>query len=116
MPVRTPKRPPARARNTTRCANWTVDEIVHRPIEAIDPYARNVRRHSDAQIALVAGSIRTFGFLNPILVDRDDCIVAGHCRHAAAQRLGLETVPTIRADHLTPAQIRAYRITDNCAR
>ena len=77
------------------------------------PYARNSRTHSDAQVAKLAASIKEFGFLNPVIVDGDNGIIAGHGRILAAQKLGLEAVPTIEADHLTEAQRRAYVIADN---
>ena len=77
------------------------------------PYARNSRTHSDAQVAKIAASIREFGFLNPIIVDGQKGIIAGHGRVMAAQKLGLETLPVIEAGHLTDAQRRAYIIADN---
>jgi ParB-like chromosome segregation protein Spo0J len=77
------------------------------------PYARNSRTHSDAQVAKLAASIREFGFLNPIIVDGANGIIAGHGRVLAAQKLGMETLPCIEADHLTDAQRRAYIIADN---
>lgn len=77
------------------------------------PYARNSRTHSDAQVAKLAASIREFGFLNPIIVDGQKGIIAGHGRVMAAQKLGMETLPCIEADHLTDAQRRAYVIADN---
>lgn len=77
------------------------------------PYARNSRTHSDAQVAKLAASIREFGFLNPIITDGENGIVAGHGRVMAAQKLGLETLPCIEAGHLTDAQKRAYIIADN---
>jgi ParB-like chromosome segregation protein Spo0J len=77
------------------------------------PYARNSRTHSDAQLAKLAASIREFGFLNPIIVDGQNGIIAGHGRVMAAQKLGMETLPCIEAAHLTDAQRRAYVIADN---
>lgn len=87
--------------------------IIDLPTGDLVPYGRNARRHSDKQIDLIARSIRAFGFVNPILIDRDRNIIAGHGRYEAAKRLGRATVPTILIDHLDPAQIRAYRIADN---
>jgi hypothetical protein len=84
-----------------------------RPIELLIPYARNSRTHSEAQISKIAASIREFGFLNPVIVDGDNGIIAGHGRILAAQRLGMESVPTVEASHLTEAQKRAYIIADN---
>lgn len=77
------------------------------------PYARNSRTHSDEQVAKIAASIREFGFLNPVIVDGDNGIIAGHGRIMAAQKLGMTEVPTIEASHLTDAQRRAYVIADN---
>ena len=77
------------------------------------PYARNARTHSDAQVAQLAASIREFGFTNPILVDGERGVIAGHGRLLAARKLGLTEVPTIELSHLTPAQRRAYVLADN---
>lgn len=77
------------------------------------PYARNSRTHSDEQVAQIASSIREFGFTNPVLIDAEDGIIAGHGRVMAANRLGLNEVPCIRLSHLTEAQKRAYVIADN---
>lgn len=77
------------------------------------PYARNSRTHTDDQIAKVAASIKEFGFLNPVIIDGDNGIIAGHCRVMAASKLGMDEVPTIEASHLTEAQRRAYIIADN---
>ena len=83
------------------------------PIERLIPYARNSRTHSDAQIAQVAASIREFGFTNPVLIDAEDGIIAGHGRVMAARKLGLAEVPCIRLAHLSETQKRAYIIADN---
>ena len=83
------------------------------PIERLIPYARNSRTHSDAQVAQVAASIREFGFTNPVLIDAEDGIIAGHGRVLAARKLGLEKVPCIRLAHLSETQKRAYIIADN---
>ena len=77
------------------------------------PYASNSRTHSDAQIAQIAASIREFGWTNPILIDGDNGLIAGHGRLLAARKLGLEEVPAIILDHLTKAQQRALVIADN---
>ena len=84
-----------------------------RPTADLVPAARNARRHSPKHVQQIAASIRQFGFVNPILVDPRGKVVAGHGRLAAAKQLGLEQVPTIRIDHLTEEQLRAYRIADN---
>jgi len=77
------------------------------------PYARNTRTHSEAQVAQIAGSIREFGFTNPVLIDGENGIIAGHGRVMAAQKLGLDKVPCIRLGYLTETQKRAYIIADN---
>ena len=82
-------------------------------VEALIPYVRNARTHSDEQVSQVAGSIREFGFTNPVLVGADNDIIAGHGRIMAAKKLGLEKVPCIRLGYLTEAQKRAYVIADN---
>ena len=87
--------------------------IDYRPIASLIPYARNARTHSEAQVALIAGSIREFGFTNPVLVDGANGIIAGHGRVLAARKLGLATVPVIELAHLTEAQKRAYVLADN---
>jgi site-specific DNA-methyltransferase (adenine-specific) len=77
------------------------------------PYAKNSRTHSDAQVAQIAGSIKEFGFNNPVLIDEDNGIIAGHGRVLAAQKLGLQAVPCIRLAHLSDTQRKAYVIADN---
>lgn len=77
------------------------------------PYVGNTRTHDEKQVAQVAASIKEFGFTNPILVDGENGIIAGHGRLLAAQKLGMESVPCLRIDHLTDAQRRAYVIADN---
>jgi len=88
-------------------------KVCYQKAEALKPYGGNARTHTDKQIAQIAASIGKFGFNNPVLVDNENRIVAGHGRLAAAKRLGLETVPTIRLDHLSDAERRAYVIADN---
>lgn len=83
------------------------------PIADLIPYARNSRTHSDEQIAQVAASIREFGFTNPVLIDAEDGIIAGHGRVMAARKLNMTDVPCIRLGHLTETQKRAYIIADN---
>lgn len=82
-------------------------------VKTLVPYARNSRTHSPQQVDKIAASIREFGFLNPIIVDGQSGIIAGHGRVMAAQKLGLATLPVIEAAHLTEAQRRAYVIADN---
>ncbi|HZT28786.1 MAG TPA: DNA methyltransferase [Gemmataceae bacterium] len=83
------------------------------PVEKLIPYARNARTHSDAQVAQIAASIMAFGFNNPILVDTNAGIIAGHGRLLAARKLRMEHVPVVVLDHLTETQRRAYVLADN---
>jgi len=94
-------------------SSWLADKIEQWPTAKLVPYARNARTHSDAQVAQIAASIAEFGFTNPILAGSDGVIVAGHGRLAAAQKLGLEVVPVVVLDHLSPTQRRALVIADN---
>ena len=82
-------------------------------VDRLIPYARNSRTHSEAQVAQISGSIREFGFTNPVLIDADGGIIAGHGRVMAARQLGMSEVPCIRLGHLSEAQKRAYIIADN---
>ena len=82
-------------------------------VKKLIPYANNSRTHTDEQIAKVMASIKEFGFINPILITDEYVVTAGHCRLIAAQRLGLEKVPCIKENYLTPAQRKAYVIADN---
>ena len=83
------------------------------PVGALIPYANNARTHSEAQVAQIAGSIREFGFNNPVLVDGENGIIAGHGRVLAARKLGLAEVPVIELTHLTEMQRKAYILADN---
>jgi len=100
----------------TSALEWTDRanlKIDYRTPASLTPAIRNARTHSRKQITQIAASIRQFGFVNPILVDSDGAIVAGHGRVAAAKSLGLATVPTIRLGHLSAAQRQAYILADN---
>ncbi len=87
--------------------------IEHLPLASLTAYGRNARAHNDRQITKLAGLIRSVGFLVPIIVDEHHVIIAGHGRWAAAQQIGLKQVPVIRAGHLTPHQVQAFRLADN---
>ena len=87
-------------------------DIIDLPIKAIKPYKNNPR-HNDKAVEYVANSIREFGFKQPIVIDDQYEIVCGHTRWKAAKAIGLETVPCVMADDLTPEQIQAYRLADN---
>ena len=88
-------------------------KIIQVEIEKLIPYARNSRTHSDDQVAQIAGSIKEFGWTNPILVDGENGIIAGHGRLAAARKLGMKKIPVIELAHLTETQKRALVIADN---
>lgn len=87
--------------------------ITYRSPDELVAYTRNARKHPERQLVALAASIREFGFNVPVLVDGDDVIIAGHARVEAAKRVGLAEVPTISAAHMSPAQVKAYRLADN---
>lgn len=87
--------------------------IVYRPLSELIPYARNARTHSDEQVAQIAASIREWGWTNPVLIDGERGIIAGHGRVLAARKLGMEEVPTIELGTMSDAQRRAYILADN---
>ena len=91
----------------------TAKRIEMWPLNRLVPYERNARTHSPEQVAQIVASIQEFGFTNPLLVDGNDGILAGHGRLAAAKDMGLAEVPVIVLDHLTPTQRRAYILADN---
>lgn len=82
-------------------------------ISALRPYPKNAWTHSPKQIRQIAKSIKSFGFTNPVLIDKDNCILAGHGRVEAAKLAGLTEVPAVVISHLTPAQKKAYILADN---
>lgn len=87
-------------------------KVQYWPIDEVHPYPNNPRNNDDA-VEYVANSIREFGWQQPIVVDTDGTIIAGHTRHKAAKLLGMDTVPVVVAENLTPAQVNAYRLADN---
>lgn len=89
------------------------DNLEFVPVENLIPYARNSRTHSDAQVAQIAASIKEFGFTNPVLIDEENGIIAGHGRLLAARKLGMEEVPCLRLRYLSGIQKQAYIIADN---
>jgi len=91
----------------------TRPEIEMLAVDRLVPYAKNAKKHDDRQVAAIAGSIREFGFTNPVLIDGQDGIIAGHGRVLGARKAGLSEVPCIRLAHLTDAQRRAYILADN---
>ena len=93
--------------------NGELKEIKSVPISELIPYVNNARKHSEKQIQQIASSIKEFGFNNPILIDSENGIIAGHGRMEGARLLGLESVPCIEVKHLTEAQKKAFIIADN---
>jgi len=93
--------------------SWPADKVERRPISALVPYARNARTHSEAQVAQIAASMREWGWTNPVLVDEEGMIIAGHGRVLAARKLGLDEVPVMVAEGWTDSQKRAYVLADN---
>lgn len=88
-------------------------EVEYLPPDQVRPYPQNARRHSGKQVGEIAGSIARNGFTNPVLIDADRVIIAGHGRYAAALELSLPQIPCIRLTRLSPQQVRAYRLADN---
>ena len=88
-------------------------KVANRNLADLTPYAGNAKKHDSTQIANVAESIRQFGFVQPIVIDRNGVIVIGHCRALAAEKLGMQEVPCVCVDDLTPEQVNALRIVDN---
>jgi DNA modification methylase len=88
-------------------------KIEWQSVDKLIPYAKNARTHSDEQVAQIAGSIKEFGFNNPVLVDKDNSIIAGHGRLMAARKLGMDKVPVVQLGHMTEAQRKAYVLADN---
>ena len=88
-------------------------QIENKLISDLIPYANNAREHSEEQVLQIASSIKEFGFNNPVLIDKDNGIIAGHGRLEAAKKLGMTEVPTIRLEHLTDTQKKAFILADN---
>lgn len=88
-------------------------KVVEKSIKDLKPYEKNTKKHDQTQIDNVAESIRQYGFVQPIVIDKNNEVVIGHCRLLAAEQLNLETVPCVRVDDLTDEQVKALRIVDN---
>lgn len=88
-------------------------EVKKRTLSSITAYGKNAKKHDKRQINNVAESIKQYGFVQPIVIDRDGVIVIGHCRALAARKLGMEEVPCVCVDDLTPKQVNALRLVDN---
>ena len=89
------------------------DNIVYKPIKELKPYKKNAKKHPKTQVEQIANSIKEFGFTQPVLIDKDNNVVAGHGRVLGAKKAGLTEVPTLCLDDLTEEQIKAYRLADN---
>lgn len=87
--------------------------VVEREVDKLIPYSKNAKKHDETQISNVAESIKQFGFVQPVVVDKNGVIVIGHCRTLAAKKLGMKTVPCVMVDELTDEQVKALRIIDN---
>lgn len=88
-------------------------EVKEKSVKELKPYAKNAKKHDKTQIANVAKSIEKYGFVQPIVIDRENVIVIGHCRYEAAKKLKLDKVPCVCVDDLTPEEINALRLVDN---
>lgn len=87
--------------------------IEYLPVKQLHEYSRNAKKHPTDQVEHIANSIREFGFRQPLVIDKENVLVIGHGRLLAAKKLGLDTVPCVRADDLTDEQIKAFRLADN---
>src|SRR5215207_6937211 len=110
---------PARRNETRKKSANSADQLMRHkslevlPISKLQPYARNARVHSKKQIRQIADSILRFGFTNPVLIDNENTILAGHCRVAAARLLGMDQVLCLRIENMSAAEKRAYVLADN---
>src|SRR5215831_4846903 len=112
MKERTHSRSPLRSTDHNSNSGLNL-KIVYCRIDKLKPDPANPRRHPKKQVRQIRNSIEVFGFVVPILIDRDGNVVAGHGRLQAAKELGMTEVPMLCLDHLTPAQVRAFMIADN---
>ena len=87
--------------------------IVYKNIKELKPYKKNAKKHSKEQVEQIANSIKEFGFTQPVIIDKNNCVVAGHGRILGAKKAGLKQVPTVCLEDLTEEQIKAYRLVDN---
>lgn len=87
--------------------------IIYKPIKELKPYKKNAKKHPKEQVERIANSIKEFGFTHPVIVDKNNCVVAGHGRILGAKKAGLTQVPTVMLEDLTEEQIKAYRLVDN---
>ena len=87
--------------------------IVYKPIKELKPYKKNAKKHSKEQVEQIANSIKEFGFTQPVIIDKNMSVVAGHGRILGAKKAGIKNVPTVMLEELTEEQIKAYRLVDN---
>lgn len=87
--------------------------IKYKPIKELKPYKKNAKKHNKEQVEQIANSIKEFGFTQPVIIDKNNCVVAGHGRILGARKAGLKSVPTVCLEELTEEQIKAYRLVDN---
>lgn len=87
--------------------------IVYKAIKELKPYKKNAKKHNKEQVEQIANSIKEFGFTQPVIIDKNNCVVAGHGRILGAKKAGLKQVPTVTLEELTEEQIKAYRLVDN---
>ena len=87
--------------------------IIYKNIKELKPYKKNAKKHNKEQVEQIANSIKEFGFTQPVIIDKNNCVVAGHGRILGAKKAGLKQVPTVTLEELTEEQIKAYRLVDN---
>lgn len=87
--------------------------IIYKNIKELKPYKKNAKKHPKEQVEQIANSIKEFGFTQPVIIDKNNCVVAGHGRILGAKKAGLKQVPTVTLEELTEEQIKAYRLVDN---
>lgn len=87
--------------------------IQYKNISTLHPYKKNAKKHDKKQVEQIANSIKEFGFTQPVIIDKNNCVVAGHGRILGAKKAGLKEVPTVCLEELTEEQIKAYRLIDN---
>lgn len=88
-------------------------KVTYRNIRELKPYKKNAKKHNKEQVEQIANSIKEFGFTQPVIIDKNNCVVAGHGRILGAKKAGLKQVPTVCLEDLTEEQIKAYRLVDN---
>ena len=87
--------------------------VIYKNIKELKPYKKNAKKHDKKQVEQIANSIKEFGFTQPVIIDKNNCVVAGHGRILGAKKAGLKEVPTVCLEDLTEEQIKAYRLVDN---